>query len=128
MTSRMPAACKARAIAAPTRRAPPVTSATFLSIGLSIRHFSMIARIIISVAHPPARVMTVHRSYPYDDSLPADWPSPAPEERARQRELIALIRHEVDAAGGAIPFSRFMELALYAPSVGYYSAAQPKFG
>lgn len=72
--------------------------------------------------------MTLHRSYPYDDSLPADWPSPAPEERVRQRELIELIRHEIDAAGGAIPFSRFMELALYAPRVGYYSAAQPKFG
>src|SRR5690606_19415868 len=31
-------------------------------------------------------------------------------------------------AGGAIPFSRFMELALYAPGLGYYSAGSTKFG
>src|SRR5690606_40512652 len=29
---------------------------------------------------------------------------------------------------GSIPFSRFMELALYAPGLGYYSAGASKFG
>jgi SAM-dependent MidA family methyltransferase len=32
------------------------------------------------------------------------------------------------AEGGAIPFSRFMELCLYAPGLGYYSAGATKFG
>ena len=32
------------------------------------------------------------------------------------------------AAGGAIPFSRYMELALYAPGLGYYSAGATKLG
>lgn len=42
--------------------------------------------------------------------------------------LRALIRGQIAAAGGAVPFSRFMELALYAPGLGYYSAGAAKFG
>lgn len=36
------------------------------------------------------------------------------------RDLTAVIRAEIDAAGGRIPFARFMELALYHPEWGYY--------
>jgi SAM-dependent MidA family methyltransferase len=35
-------------------------------------------------------------------------------------DLIAAIRAEIAAAGGYIPFARFMELALYHPDWGYY--------
>jgi SAM-dependent MidA family methyltransferase len=35
-------------------------------------------------------------------------------------DLIAVIRAKIDAAGGRIPFARFMELALYHPAWGYY--------
>jgi SAM-dependent MidA family methyltransferase len=35
-------------------------------------------------------------------------------------DLIAVIRADIDAAGGRIPFARFMELALYHPEWGYY--------
>ena len=42
--------------------------------------------------------------------------------------LDALIRSEIQSAGGVIPFWRFMELALYAPGLGYYSAGATKFG
>src|ERR671916_3278398 len=35
-------------------------------------------------------------------------------------DLIAVIRAEIDAAGGRISFARFMELALYHPTWGYY--------
>src|SRR5687768_12741148 len=35
-------------------------------------------------------------------------------------DLIAAIRAEIDAAGGRIPFARFMDLALYHPAWGYY--------
>ena len=38
------------------------------------------------------------------------------------------IAQEIVAAGGWLPFDRFMELALYAPGLGYYSAGARKFG
>lgn len=42
--------------------------------------------------------------------------------------LRAQIADEVERAGGAIPFRRFMELALYAPGVGYYTGPRQKIG
>ncbi len=46
-----------------------------------------------------------------------------------QRSLLAdLIRREIDAAGGKLPFDRFMDLVLYAPGLGYYVAGAPKLG
>jgi SAM-dependent MidA family methyltransferase len=55
-------------------------------------------------------------------------PEPTPEEHALSQRLTDLIRTEIDRAGGAIPFARFMDLALYAPELGYYSAGKHKFG
>jgi SAM-dependent MidA family methyltransferase len=37
--------------------------------------------------------------------------------------LLALIRRQIDAAGGWLPFDRFMASALYAPGLGYYERA-----
>jgi SAM-dependent MidA family methyltransferase len=57
-------------------------------------------------------------------------PDPAAAEAdalAHSGRLHALIAGEI-AARGPIPFSRFMELALYAPGLGYYSAGATKFG
>ncbi|HRO27407.1 MAG TPA: SAM-dependent methyltransferase [Luteimonas sp.] len=55
--------------------------------------------------------------------------SPISEDAlAHSAQLQALIREQVAAAGGALPFWRFMELALYAPGLGYYSAGATKFG
>ncbi|MDR1996514.1 SAM-dependent methyltransferase, partial [Azonexus sp.] len=42
--------------------------------------------------------------------------------------LAALISHEIQAAGGWLPFDRFMHLALYAPGLGYYAHGSAKFG
>lgn len=39
-------------------------------------------------------------------------------------ELASRLRMEIDAAGGVIPFSRFMERALYEPDLGYYERAR----
>ncbi len=47
---------------------------------------------------------------------------------ALQDTLVARIRARMDARGGAIPFLEFMELALYAPGLGYYSNGLRKFG
>lgn len=56
------------------------------------------------------------------------WPAPVPEARARSAALLELIRAEIGRAGGAIGFSRYMELALYAPGLGYYNGGAAKFG
>ena len=50
------------------------------------------------------------------------------EERAHEARLAALIRAEIAAAGGWLGFGRFMELALYAPGLGYYVAGAHKLG
>ena len=57
-----------------------------------------------------------------------DLPAPTAAEQQHSAELAAVIRAAIDAAGGAIPFSRYMELCLYTPGLGYYSAGQRKFG
>ena len=49
-------------------------------------------------------------------------------ERAHVERLHALVRAEVEAGGGAIPFSRYMEMALHAPRLGYYRAGWRTFG
>ncbi len=55
-------------------------------------------------------------------------PLPDADALAHSERLQALIRAQIRDNGGAIPFSRFMELALYAPGLGYYSAGASKFG
>lgn len=54
--------------------------------------------------------------------------SDAPTEQAREQALLALIRQRIHDDGGALSFDQFMELALYAPGLGYYVAGLPKFG
>jgi SAM-dependent MidA family methyltransferase len=55
-------------------------------------------------------------------------PAPDADALAHSERLRAAHLHQTRAAGGAIPFSRFMELCLYAPGLGYYSAGATKFG
>jgi SAM-dependent MidA family methyltransferase len=55
-------------------------------------------------------------------------PQPDDDARAHSDKLLALIRAEIAAADGWISFARFMELALYAPGLGYYAAGAAKFG
>lgn len=55
-------------------------------------------------------------------------PTPSPEEQERSLDLVNVIRGEIRNAGGVIPFSRFMELALYDPRYGYYVAGLRKLG
>lgn len=58
----------------------------------------------------------------------ADLPAPDPDALRHSLELAAHIRADMARNGGVIPFSRFMELCLYAPGLGYYSAGSTKFG
>ena len=55
-------------------------------------------------------------------------PQPSREAQAHSNQLCDLIHRDIALQGGWIPFSRFMELALYAPGLGYYSAGARKFG
>ena len=55
-------------------------------------------------------------------------PTPAPEAAAHSQRLAEHIAATIAAEGDWIPFSRFMELALYAPGMGYYTAGSRKFG
>jgi SAM-dependent MidA family methyltransferase len=55
-------------------------------------------------------------------------PAPDADALAHSERLRAVIQEQIFAAGGAIPFSRFMELCLYTPGLGYYSAGATKFG
>jgi SAM-dependent MidA family methyltransferase len=55
-------------------------------------------------------------------------PVPDAAALAQSARLVALIADDIAAAGGWIPFYRYMELALYAPGLGYYSGGARKFG
>ncbi|AXE93849.1 class I SAM-dependent methyltransferase [Paraburkholderia sp. DD10] len=59
---------------------------------------------------------------------PVSLPAPGPSALAQSEALLARIRAELEAAGGWLPFDRYMELALYAPGLGYYSGGARKFG
>src|SRR2546421_8798955 len=50
------------------------------------------------------------------------------DEEQHSRAVSRMLRGQIAAAGGWLSFERFMELALYAPGVGYYSAGSVKIG
>jgi len=55
-------------------------------------------------------------------------PALSPDEQRHSEAVEALIRTELATSGGWLSFERFMELALYAPGLGYYSAGSRKLG
>jgi SAM-dependent MidA family methyltransferase len=55
-------------------------------------------------------------------------PTPAADALAQSERLSERIAATIRAAGGWLPFARYMELALYAPGLGYYSGGARKFG
>ena len=58
----------------------------------------------------------------------SDLPLPDADARAHSRRVGSRIRDDIVAAGGWIPFERYMALALYAPGLGYYAAGASKLG
>ena len=54
-------------------------------------------------------------------------PEPPEELKHLSAELASRIRETIDRKG-PIPFSEYMEMALYEPGLGYYSAGLQKFG
>lgn len=59
-----------------------------------------------------------------DSSL---WPEPDADAAAHSQKLLRSIT-KIIAEQGSIPFSRYMQEALYAPGLGYYAAGARKFG
>lgn len=55
-------------------------------------------------------------------------PIPSAEATQHSNRLIERIKAEIQAQGGMIDFSRYMQMALYDPGLGYYSAGLKKFG
>ncbi len=65
----------------------------------------------------------------YDTGTPSQRESATlPGEQDHEARVRAHIAAAVRAAGGWIGFDRFMELALYAPGLGYYRAGARKLG
>lgn len=62
------------------------------------------------------------------ESAVSALPEPAPEAQAHSARLSEVIREEIERAGGSIGFDRYMEMALYQPGLGYYSAGAAKLG
>ena len=54
--------------------------------------------------------------------------APSADAHELHTRLQAKISAAVQASGGWLSFARYMELALYAPGLGYYSAGSAKLG
>jgi SAM-dependent MidA family methyltransferase len=55
-------------------------------------------------------------------------PPLSPDEQQHSTAVAARLHEGIAAAGGWLSFERFMEIALYEPGLGYYSAGSAKFG
>ena len=103
-----PAACSVRAISAPTRRAPPVISTTWSRN----EEFS-----ILGFMHHNDTAMALQRELMLNDA------------QARHcAHMHGYLAQQIAAAAGWLSFERFMDAALYAPGLGYYSAGSHKLG
>src|SRR5579872_1011338 len=58
----------------------------------------------------------------------ASMPVLSADEERHSRALRALLAARIRSAGGYLSFEQFMEIALYAPGLGYYSAGSAKIG
>ncbi|RCX33006.1 class I SAM-dependent methyltransferase [Thioalbus denitrificans] len=58
----------------------------------------------------------------------AGLPAPSAAAADHSARLVEHIRRRLEAAGGRLPFADYMQEALYAPGLGYYSAGSRKLG
>jgi SAM-dependent MidA family methyltransferase len=54
--------------------------------------------------------------------------NPSIEEASHSQTLARLIQKEIQAQNGQVSFAKYMEMALYAPGLGYYAAGKNKLG
>lgn len=55
-------------------------------------------------------------------------PPPSDFALAHSQQLASFIRQKIDSQAGWISFAEYMDVALYAPGLGYYTAGSSKFG
>lgn len=72
--------------------------------------------------------MTTARERALIAQIRHDWPAPSPEAVATSLQLVERIKAAMAEGGGMIGFDRYMDMALYAPGLGYYSAGATRFG
>ncbi|MDD3517448.1 MAG: SAM-dependent methyltransferase [Chromatiales bacterium] len=65
---------------------------------------------------------------PHPNRVFADLPAPDAGALAHSARVADLIAGEIAAHDGFLPFHRYMDLALYAPGLGYYVAGARKLG
>lgn len=70
----------------------------------------------------------VERPESSTEALRGPGPEPDAEGLALSARLLRLVRSEIAAGGGFLPFSRYMERVLYAPGLGYYVNGLRKLG
>ncbi len=60
--------------------------------------------------------------------MPTTLPTPTPEAARHSAQLCEFIRRDIAEHDGWISFAHYIERALYAPGLGYYTAGAHKFG
>jgi SAM-dependent MidA family methyltransferase len=63
-----------------------------------------------------------------DEAAGLELPPPDATAAAHSERLIRVIVDRIAQRGGVIGFDEYMQMALYEPGLGYYSAGLPKFG
>jgi SAM-dependent MidA family methyltransferase len=61
-------------------------------------------------------------------SIPTGLPTPDADAQLRSQQLAQIIQQTIQKSQGWISFAEFMQMALYTPSLGYYSGGAQKFG
>jgi SAM-dependent MidA family methyltransferase len=61
-------------------------------------------------------------------NIDSTLPLPGKDAQVHSARVVAHVHDEIAKCGGFIPFSRYLELVLYAPGLGYYVAGTRKFG
>jgi len=64
----------------------------------------------------------------YDNSRGLELPPPADDALQHSLRLAELIIERIAQRGGVIGFDEYMQMALYEPGLGYYTAGMTKFG
>src|SRR5271156_1748648 len=65
---------------------------------------------------------------PLSSVLRTSLPEPDADAREHSARVMSAVGAEIARAGGWISFARYMDLVLYAPTLGYYVAGMRKFG
>lgn len=72
--------------------------------------------------------MTTARERALIQQIRSGWPMPGADAVEVSLRLVDRIMAEIADSGGMIGFDRYMEMALYEPGLGYYSAGAARFG